>query len=150
MGHFSYYWHEDSKGEKVEYRNSKQIHLKVEETESDLDSVTTPILTTEMKSEYRDRVDDSGIKDKLMNNLSPFQYGVNPESILRHMGNYEQKDKRKTMIQPPILQLSVWEEASISMEQSPEHESETEGILMTGDQVNNYEPAVLISNEQGQ
>lgn len=67
LGQYTYYWHEDYNGEKVEYRKSKLIPLnegeKIEEEGDDLDSVTTPISTSQMKSEFRDRKFEYG-KDR--------------------------------------------------------------------------------------
>lgn len=57
FGQYTYYWHEDSKGDKFEYRNSKLVPLNEarNEEEDDLDSITTPISTSQMKSEFRDK-----------------------------------------------------------------------------------------------
>ena len=60
LGQYTYYWHEDYNGEKFEYRKSKLIPLneegeKCEEEDNDLDSVTTPISSSQMKSEFRDK-----------------------------------------------------------------------------------------------
>lgn len=60
FGEYTYYCHEDSKGQKVEYRKSKLKPLnnqesKEEDDSYDGDTVTTPISTSQMKSEFRDR-----------------------------------------------------------------------------------------------
>ena len=60
FGEYTYYCHEDNKGQKNEVRKSKLVPLKGKPTENeeecdDLDSITTPISTSQMKSEFRDR-----------------------------------------------------------------------------------------------
>ncbi|CAI2383854.1 unnamed protein product [Moneuplotes crassus] len=112
LGHFSYYCHEDSKGDKVEFRNSKQVHLKDDPTESDLDSATTPIATSEMKTEFRERFQDAPAKVKRI--------------TMQSQERVEGGKQRNTMIQPSLKQLTVLEEASISMEQSREIETESD------------------------
>lgn len=64
LGQYTYYCHEDAKGEKVEYRKSKFVHLHDNESASDGDSVTTPISSSQMKSEFRDKFDENGAKER--------------------------------------------------------------------------------------
>lgn len=64
LGQYTYYCHEDAKGEKVEYRKSKFVHLHDNESASDGDSVTTPIASSQMKSEFRDKFDENGAKER--------------------------------------------------------------------------------------
>eukprot|EP00344_Euplotes_crassus_P005223 CAMPEP_0197002426 /NCGR_PEP_ID=MMETSP1380-20130617/6915_1 /TAXON_ID=5936 /ORGANISM="Euplotes crassus, Strain CT5" /LENGTH=292 /DNA_ID=CAMNT_0042420527 /DNA_START=87 /DNA_END=962 /DNA_ORIENTATION=+ len=135
LGHFSYYCHEDSKGEKIEYRNSKQIHLNEDKTESDLDSVTTPIATSDMKSEFRDRFHDASGEVKRITMKSQ-----------RHLIGAKH---RKTMVPPSIQQLTILEEASISMEQSREAESESEKEDKIANSLIPANTQMIVPNEQG-
>ena len=65
LGHYTYYCHEDAKGEKVEYRNSKYVPLKDNKSESDGDSGTTSINSSQMKSEFRNRNNENAAKEKI-------------------------------------------------------------------------------------
>ena len=60
FGTVSYYSHEDTMGAKVEFRNPKIIPLQEakadDEESSGGDTVTTPISSSQMKSEFRDKV----------------------------------------------------------------------------------------------
>ena len=60
-GQLSYYSHEDHKGEKIEYRNSKIVPLQEapDEEDEEIESCTTPISSSQMKSEFRDKFEIS-------------------------------------------------------------------------------------------
>ena len=109
--------------------------MKVDSSDSEIDSVTTPISTSQMKSEFRDQVDENMMREG---------------SLAKNFGDFPEKDKRRTM-QPRIEQLTVCEEASISMEQSSKHETETEeNKINETHPVVSTEPRIVVSFEQGQ
>jgi hypothetical protein len=72
-GQYTYYCHEDSKGDKIEYRNSKLVPLneaRDEEEDDDLDSITTPISTSQMKSEFRDKgFDNDNTRERIYHKI---------------------------------------------------------------------------------